>query len=352
MSYIEILQAKHGDSFIIHCNKDGNEGIIIVDCGPSSSYINIKQRLKTISIIDLLILTHYDDDHIGGLIKYVNRNYKNESFPVKEMWVNNAVTYKVASSLDLNYGQAGELRNLLSEIKERTGLPQWELYVMEGYKVSFPFVDIEVISPTQEIQQLNFRELNEEVGANLSATKRIKEDFSLSFEELALRPKSEPNLKSTSQLINACSIAFILKCDGLSLLMLGDSFPQTVERYLREKKGISEINKLHVDYVKVSHHGSRNNISNELLDIIDCNNFIFSTNGGIANTNHPDRETIANILCHPQRNRNKKIYLYFNYPLNDIIESGAQFLNTEKDNQEKYNFEIHESIQLLPNICQ
>ena len=107
-----------------------------------------------------------------------------------------------------------------------------------------------------------------------------------------------------------------------------------------------------VNHVKVAHHGSRNNISNELLDIIDCDNFIFSTNGGIANANHPDREAIANILCHPQRNRNKKIHLYFNYLLNDIIESGAQFLNTETDNQEKYNFEIHESTQSLPNICQ
>lgn len=352
MSYIEILQAKHGDSFIIHCNKGDNEGIIIVDCGPSSGYINIMKRLEAFCVIDLLILTHYDDDHIGGLVKYVNKNNKKESFPVKEMWVNNAATYKVASSLNLTYAQAGELRNLLSKIKERTGIPQWEQYVVEGYKVSFPFADIEVISPTQEMQQLNLKELNEEVRVNLSATKRINEDLSLSFEELALRPKSKPNLKNSSHLINACSIAFILKCDGLSLLMLGDSFPQTIEKYLRENKGVSETNKLQVDYVKVAHHGSRHNISNELLDIIDCDNFIFSTNGGTAKTNHPDRETIANILCHPQRNRNKKVHLYFNYLLNDIIESGAQFLNTEKDNQEKYNFEIHESIQSLPNICQ
>lgn len=352
MSYLEILQAKHGDSFIIHCKKDGNEGVVVVDCGPSSNYINIKKRLESLSVIDLLILTHYDDDHIGGLIKYVSRNYGDESFPVKEMWVNNAVTYKVALSSDLTYGQAGELRDLLSKIKTRIGTPQWERYVVEGYKVSFPFADIEVISPTPEMQQINLKELNERVGVNLSAKKRINEDLSLSFDELSLRSKSKPNLKNFGQLINACSIAFILKCDGLSLLMLGDSFPQTVERYLRGKKGISEINKLHVDYVKVAHHGSRNNISNELLDIIDCDNFIFSTNGGIANTNHPDREAIANILCHSQRDRNKKIHLYFNYPLNDIIENGARFLNTEKDNQEKCNFEIHESIQLLPNICQ
>ena len=67
----------------------------------------------------------------------------------------------------------------------------------------------------------------------------------------------------------------IVRCDGLSALMLGDAFPNEIEAYLRGK-GYSEENKLAVDFVKVSHHGSRNNISNTLLDIIDCVNYLIS----------------------------------------------------------------------------
>lgn len=38
--------------------------------------------------------------------------------------------------------------------------------------------------------------------------------------------------------------------------------------------------------MKVSHHGSRNNISVELLDMIKCDKFIISTDGGTGNSYH------------------------------------------------------------------
>ena len=36
---------------------------------------------------------------------------------------------------------------------------------------------------------------------------------------------------------------------------------------------------LKIDYVKVSHHGSKANTNDELLSLLDCNNFIISANG-------------------------------------------------------------------------
>lgn len=34
MAEIEMLQALHGDAFILHCHKNGNNGVIVVDGGP------------------------------------------------------------------------------------------------------------------------------------------------------------------------------------------------------------------------------------------------------------------------------------------------------------------------------
>ena len=97
--------------------------------------------------------------------------------------------------------------------------------------------------------------------------------------------------------------------------------------------------------MKVSHHGSRNNISNDLLDLIECQNYIFSTNGGKGVACHPDRETIANIVCHPKRDKTKVIRLVFNYGLARIERCGTRFIN--ENEPQKYNFEISDNMILL-----
>ena len=185
----------------------------------------------------------------------------------------------------------------------------------------------------------------EEGGKPLKATRINIEELKVSLEELAKNQSKEPNLENDNELANAASISFIISCDELSILMLGDSYPQNVECYLRNVKGYSEENPLVVDYVKVSHHGSRNNTSNELLDIIKCSKYIISTNGGKNRSNHPDRITIAHILCHPCRNKGEKVHLYFNYDMNVIKDNGAPFINEEE--KKEYNFEIHDKVLAL-----
>ena len=59
--------------------------------------------------------------------------------------------------------------------------------------------------------------------------------------------------------------------------------------------GYSKQNKLKVDIVKVSHHGSKDNTSNELLELIECNKFLISTDG--KQHGHPDKEALARIIC-------------------------------------------------------
>jgi len=81
------------------------------------------------------------------------------------------------------------------------------------------------------------------------------------------------------------------------------------------------------------------------LDIIQCDKFIISTNGGNGSSNHPDRTTIAHILCHTKRNMDTKVHLYFNYKLELIETNGIPFLN--EGECEKWNFEVHDNIKEL-----
>ena len=81
------------------------------------------------------------------------------------------------------------------------------------------------------------------------------------------------------------------------------------------------------------------NGSNELLDIIRCNHFIIPTNGEVHS--HPDRTALAHILCHPGRDLNEKVHLYFNCGLDEIVKNAGAFL--KEGEQEAWNFEIHEN---------
>ena len=347
-SSLKILPVKHGDAFIIDCYMGEHHGVIAVDGGPGSCRVQVIRELEKNDSIDLMVLTHYDDDHIGGIMSFVLKHYNDDCFPVKEMWVNACKNIDFNTNTDLSYNQASALSDTLTSISKKNPNFNWDHIIIEGEKREFPFALIEVVSPTDEVVEKNLNKYISETkssSVDLSVTQRTNVDLNTSFEKLANRKKSSVNLEIENELINSSSIAFILRCDNLSLLMLGDSYPDNIEKYLRTN-GYSEINPLIVDYVKVSHHGSRFNISNSLLDIIRCNNYIVSTNGGQGVSNHPDREAIANILCHSKRAFNETIHLFFNYSKDIIENNGALFLNVGE--QDKYNFEIHYNINKLP----
>lgn len=100
--------------------------------------------------------------------------------------------------------------------------------------------------------------------------------------------------------------------------------------------------------MKVSHHGSAINISNELLDMIDCRNYLISTNGGKGRSCHPDRETIGNITWHSRRNHDSTLNLIFNYPVSTIETVGYKFLKEGEECIDESNFKIQQNIEQLP----
>ena len=348
MSKIHFLPVYHGDCFVIECDKGDKSGVVVVDGGPSGGAKVLQPILEEIGTPDLLVLTHFDGDHIQGLIDYIEACQGILAVPAKEVWANCAGDVKVKndnfSPIMLDSARQGvELARLLNAMA-RTGKMTWRDDIAEGFiPDDCPFASIEVISPTEEMRDLAIGQQEEQAQKMPMAVAVDKrkmtrdDDIDIPLDILAQGKPAAPNKKN--DVPNASSIAFILRCDGLSILMLGDSFPQNVEAYLRSK-GYSEDNPLEVDFVKVAHHGSKHNTSNELLDIIKCNHYLISTNGKIFQ--HPDRDSIAHILCHPKRDRNERVHLYFNCTVGEIEQnSKKKFLKDGEDVE--WNFEIHEN---------
>ena len=344
MSYIEILPAYHGDAFIIHASKGDKNGIIVVDGGPDQSRISVLRRLEQLDEIDLMVLTHYDNDHISGLNTFLAQQSNPEEFSVKELWVNCARNIDIKEESNVSYGQARKMASLLTTLNAtKDGSVVWKERIAAGYERDLGFAIIKVIGPEPDILDKRQEKYEEEIANDVSLS-RVECDKIIPLDILSQNAKVKPSIAKGNELANMASIAFIIECDGLKALMLGDSFPDAIEKELR--KNYSEEKPLKVDVVKVAHHGSRNNISNSLLDIIDCQDYIISTNGGAGNTRHPDREALANILCHQRRDKSKTIRLYFNYDLDDIQKRTGQLLTD--DEIKKYNCELYTPVSKYP----
>ncbi len=343
---IQFLQAQHGDAFFLKLHRGENYGTVVVDGGPG---INARlnpfiKEVEALEHIDLMVLTHHDDDHIAGIKRYFEKHRNDESLKVSNVWANCAPNIQINNSPNVSAQQAYTLSEVLNDLFEKE-LLVWRADIVAGEVIEFPFCEIEIISPKDNVfnefqaqyKTMVGNAIEETLGVNV-ANELVNDDINTSLHELAKTEPKPPTLNKYNEAANMSSIAFIVRSDDMSALMLGDAYPQQICEYLYSK-GYSKAMKLKVDFVKISHHGSERNTSSELLDLIDCNKFIISTNGGIGNSKHPSRKTIARILCHPERDYSSTIHLYFNYPRERIEIIGKTVFNDQMDCDS--NFECH-----------
>lgn len=351
---IFILQAHHGDCTLIKTFDSNNAPFnILIDGGTSMSFdFSLRKELKSIGVIDLLILTHIDSDHIGGIIKLI-QNSLFDKIEIKNYWINcrNLIEAGVKTT-SISYGEAKNLEELLIDKKEP--LEKFAATITSDKTGEIALgIEIVVLSPTIEIvEKLNddWPELSKEFKKKLDDLKissTVSSQLSKGTLPYLAEQKFKPQKKIEHDIINSASIAFLIKGRDFSFLALADSRAEIIEKKLKSLEFNDSDNKLVVDYVKVSHHGSKNNTSTDLLDIIDCQNFIISTNGGGLKTKHPDRETIARILYHPKRDLDRPRSIYFNYPLSTIEgKAGKIFTNEEI---KKANAIVHDNILKFSN---
>ena len=94
---------------------------------------------------------------------------------------------------------------------------------------------------------------------------------------------------------NGSCIAFVVEHDGKRVLFGADAHaPVLTAGLTRYAARVGEA-RPRIDLVKLPHHGSNANLSAELLELVDCQRFLISTNGD--NFAHPDDAAIAKIIA-------------------------------------------------------
>ncbi|HAS8125428.1 MBL fold metallo-hydrolase [Vibrio vulnificus] len=277
--------AMHGDAFMISSENSS----ILVDGGMPGTYGEIKRKVLE-SKLDAVFVTHVDLDHIGGIVKLISDDEVDLTNCKFYMNHPDLVPYDETGLVAYHHGDT------LKKLTQRRSLKLEQ--VLESQSIIIGDFSIEVLSP----QASDVTELHKNWNAS-----RVIEDGELSYKERQV---------NNGDIINRSSIAKVLKCGEISILLLADSHPDTVTNYLKNK-GYSSDKPLSIDLVKLSHHGSQHNTSEELLEMLDCTNYYISTNG--SRFNHPDAETITMLQTHAVNN-NKVYNIYLNYQIdNDIV---------------------------------
>lgn len=327
-----VLQAAHGDSILIQGYFDGKARNILIDGGPAKAYQYgvfpgcLKKALQKIKglnqRIDLLILTHVDDDHIDGLLA----GFKEKGLLAEltdKVWFNSGKLIfehfnKIPDARNLLYigggnGSVGEEKP--SSVTQGVdfeslihGKGIWHQQIILAGQVMTEFgIKFTILSPTEDKLKKLLTVWKRESPESL--TGKGKGDYYKKFDTLLV----DDQFKEDTSKPNGSSIAFIFEYNHKCLLMLGDAHNSVVVESLN-KLGYSAENPIDIDYVKLSHHGSKNNTSEELLGMINCNNFLFSSNTEIHKL--PNKTTIARLA-----KLKPKAKLIFNYPstIEDII---------------------------------
>lgn len=317
---VRILKANHGDCILVSHEGPLSTFNILIDGGPSMAFKHgPRQRYKGALCevlddlkekgqhVDLAILTHIDDDHINGLIKaFEDTEYLPQL--VKTIWFNSsrliAHHFKAAEISENNIlladgspqtsvKQGKDLEALLDEI----GCIRAPLILAGQVHNLGPFT-LTVLSPGHsQLERLLHKWPTE---TDSGATSSHSNDYDLSLEEIW----GDDQFYSDPSIYNGSSIAFILEVEDKAMLFLGDAHDQVVADNLRVL-GYSDCNRIKLDLVKVSHHGSQYNTSSETLSLIESICYVISTDG--SKHGLPNKRTIARIL----KSTNGKIL--FNY---------------------------------------
>lgn len=325
---IEMLRAAHGDGLWIEYGSDTRTRRILIDGGPIGAYEALDAKINALEPgsngFEAVILTHVDTDHVDGLVRLFAHKKSAWKFTTKDVWFNG---WKHLIDDNLG-GNQGEFFSAL--IVDRLGETKWNK-AFHGERIVVPddgelpsvkladnFV-VTLLSPTpaklakmkkaweKDVKSFKPGDLEAAWDA-LAKQKKYLPDKTLLGSTPELDRELEKQAKPDNAAANGSSIAFLAEFGGMSALFLGDAHPdavsQSIERLL-EQRGES---RLVVDAVKVAHHGSKANIDDRFLSLIESPNFLISTNG--AQFEHPDREAIERIIA---RSVVQPPTLWFNY---------------------------------------
>lgn len=370
--WIEMLPANEGDCILVTIPHEDVR--ILIDGGTSETYTScLRERLLQIKEegkgIDLLVVTHIDNDHIGGIIELLKENgsfAESKIIKIQNIWHNSYRHLQFHKGLETEEAEKQILKKIIAqgvsqemrqfsegkkEVSALQGTSLAALILQGGYNWNLQFFGkavkkqqekirlgdactIEVLLPGQEelerlAKKWKYELKRSRISFQFSEDKLFDDAYEYYYrflaqenngekKQISARIKECEDIKEIEKLAerqgrtdlsktNVASISLLLEYRGKRILLLADNMAGKI----MENGKVSGI----FDAIKLPHHGSVRNISDEFLTNCVTEKYLISTSS--EKYGHPDIETLAKIIvcgakCPKQ--------IYFNYEIDKVKE--------------------------------
>ena len=313
MFTIEMLPAGHGDALWIEYGETDNPHRILIDGGPRLKVT--RQRIRELieervvprpdgmQDFELMVVTHIDADHITGMLRLMEE--RDIPLDPRDLWFNGY------HHLPTDVLGAKQAENLTTAIKRRD--LRWNADFAEAAVVvpdegDLPQIELPggmcltLLSPTNDelralrpVWEKEVKKAGMVPGFGLEeAEKERPADVLGPGEAIDPDELAEVEFEEDPSEANGASIALLAEFDGKSMLLTGDAHSGVLERGIRRLLAQRDEETLQVGLFKVSHHGSRHNLSRDLVDLVDAEHWLFSSNGKIFQ--HPDPVAVSRLV--------------------------------------------------------
>ena len=312
MVNVNILDAGHGDCILL----DFTHTLVLIDSGPKTFLIrrNVIEKLKDLlndRTIDIAIVTHNDDDHIGGYEYVLSSGIKIEKFIFNSLSICGELFND--HEQQISYNQDIGLDTL---IKDKT--VSLEVLVFGNEPVIINDIKLIPLTPTIDALHYMHDDYIKKNQPQISSDEKVEPTLLECIEEVA---NGTDKFLPDRSITNRTSLSLIIEYNGFRGLFLGDAWATDVIESFR-------LNKIEPGFcvTKLSHHGSERNSNSELINIIGKTEYIICADK--SKHNHPNNKTIARILVqYPEAifhfsSNNEDVRSIFNE--NNVLECQAE----------------------------
>jgi len=379
---LEVRRARKGDCLLLHFGSNDDPGLIMIDGGPKNVYKpHLKPRLEQIRIarglsnqdslpVDLLMVSHVDDDHIQGILDLTKEmieaqdERKPQLLRVLSFWHNSfddiidtkpeeltaafrsqfgaaAVSGELPTDTTIEVdGDAAELTEeiVVDNLKVLASIEQGYRLRIDAEKLDFPRnpeFDGKLIIATKDTESIDMgRGLTFTVAGpmkpEVEALRKKHEEWLRKLEEKGKSPPEALAAYVDKSVPNLSSLVLLAEAGGKRMLLTGDARGDKIIEGLQlvGLLGGGNNSTMHVDLLKVPHHGSSNNLERNFFKRITADHYVFSGNGEHGN---PEREALEMLY---DARGSAKFTVHLTYPVKDIDEGRRDDWKKEQNKEE------------------
>lgn len=253
--------------------------------------IQIRERKES---IDLWVVTHIDDDHIGGLLRFIR-----EQDLLDKIDISRTIFWFNSSPWDYEpFGSNSELKSVKQGIRLRDFLNKTSRVEQAITTTTAPLnlhgLTLTILSPSNDRLQSSLAKWDGEerkirTRSRYTAKSATSHDYKTRIDEFNLS-----NFSPDRSVENQSSIALLIEHRQRRIMLTADSDPAQLAASLRGL-GCSTESKLRLDLMQLPHHGSKHNLNDELISLIECEHFVVSADA-YNRHNLPNKEALARLF--------------------------------------------------------